>query len=585
MRLLLLCLLCAAGTVIQAQDKISFQGISFPLGGSWSETGEVSVHPESGKVNTMDGSGVLLNMPGKRNKGADLYSQEEYGNFDLSFYYMMFPGSNSGVYLHGNYEVQLRDSWGVKVPSSADNGGVYERWTDQETGYGGRAPRQNASRAPGLWQHMVISFTAPVFDESGTKTDNARLSVTLNGVEIHSDIELTGPTRGAMGEERARGPIRIQGDHGPVAFRDMRLIPFDSPKPVLKDVSYTSFKGKFIDEPDYATLPPEATGEIPLMTPEVSPSQNDFLIRYTGTLAVKTEGTYKFEANFPGGSGALIVNGSPVIPFTGWNGEGSLTLPAGEVPFEVRYAKVYEWVTPGLSVRVEGPGFRMTELADATVNVSSMVDPIYLEAPEVLRSFMDIPEEGRVVRAVSVGTRENVHYTYDMDNGSVVHAWRGAFLNTTPMWHDRGDGSSVPRGTICYLDGTSPPVQPLSGQWKEDTTGLRFHINGYRILDEGKMSFSYSIGTYTIDDQLQPLPSGKGIRRTVSSSTNSPLYVRVGHGEKVSEVDKGLYRILGRGNYFVRLDNSVNAEIRLTADGEMELVAPLGTSLTYSILF
>jgi hypothetical protein len=93
---------------------------------------------------------------------------------------------------------------GVKVnPQSGDNGGIYERWDDSkpegQQGYDGHAPRQNASRAPGLWQHMKISFQAPRFDGQGKKISNAKIIyVWLNGVLIQDNVELAGPTRGAM---------------------------------------------------------------------------------------------------------------------------------------------------------------------------------------------------------------------------------------------------------------------------------------------------------------------------------------------------------------------------------------------------
>ena len=93
-------------------------------------------------------------------------------------------------------------------PQSGDNGGVYERWDeskpDGQKGYEGHAPRQNVSRAPGLWQHIKISFQAPRF-EGGVKVVNAKmLSVTLNGVLIQEDVDLTGPTRSSIAED---GPM------------------------------------------------------------------------------------------------------------------------------------------------------------------------------------------------------------------------------------------------------------------------------------------------------------------------------------------------------------------------------------------
>jgi len=74
---------------------------------------------------------------------------------------------------------------------------------------------------------MKISFQAPRFDGQGKKIENARiLRIELNGVTIHEDVELSGPTRGAMGnDEVTKGPLRIQGDHGPVAFRNVYVRP------------------------------------------------------------------------------------------------------------------------------------------------------------------------------------------------------------------------------------------------------------------------------------------------------------------------------------------------------------------------
>jgi hypothetical protein len=267
-----------------------------------------------------------------------------------------------------------------------------------------------------------------------------------------------------------------------------------------------------------------------------------------------------------------------------WQGTGVITLSEGDNTLEFSYAKVVDWVSAGLSLRVSGPGIRQFELADVNA-MSNVVDPIYLEAPNVLRSFMDIPGEGRVVRAVSVGSENKINYTYDLDNGSLIHVWRGEFLDTTPMWHDRGDGSSRPRGMVTYLDGTTPPVQPLASPWKSDTTGLKYTTHGYRHESSDKMTFLYSLGGHKISDQIVPLTSGQGVQRKLTADKNTNLYTRLGHGNKISRVDKGLFRVQGKGSYYVEIDPSVAAEIRITPEGDMELMAPLGSNLTYSILF
>ncbi|MEO6328238.1 MAG: DUF1080 domain-containing protein, partial [Ginsengibacter sp.] len=166
---------------------------------------------------TSPGTGILVNLPDAKNKGKDIFSNLQHGDMDMELDYMMAMGSNSGIYMQGRYEIQLLDSWGVITPTSGDNGGVYERWNeskpDGQKGYEGYAPRQNAGRAPGLWQHMKISFQAPRFNSSGQKIENAKmLRVELNGVSIQENIDMSGPTRGAMGnDEVPMGPLRIQG--------------------------------------------------------------------------------------------------------------------------------------------------------------------------------------------------------------------------------------------------------------------------------------------------------------------------------------------------------------------------------------
>jgi hypothetical protein len=67
-------------------------------------------------------------------------------------------------------------------------------------------------------------FRAPTFNSDGNKLTNARLDrVVHNGVVIHEDVELTGPTRGGREPEVAQGPIRLQGDHGAIAYRNIRV--------------------------------------------------------------------------------------------------------------------------------------------------------------------------------------------------------------------------------------------------------------------------------------------------------------------------------------------------------------------------
>lgn len=432
---------------------------------SWQIAG--SVQADLSKTNFLslgNGSGILVNFPDKKNKGEDLFTLAEYGDIDLEFEYLMASGANSGLYLQGRYEIQLEDTWGSPSPKSNTNGGIYPRWDDSkpegQQGYAGYAPRQNASKAPGLWQKFKISFQAPRFDASGKKIANAVMRrVELNGVIIHDNVELSGPTRGSISNsEAAKAPLRFQGDHGAVAFKNIKITSFDRPRPAEK------------------------------------PNVN-----------------------------------------------------------------------------------------------ANTVDPILIDASEnsILRSFMDIPGSPRVVHAVSVGSASKVHYTYDMDNAMLVQVWRGDFLNATPMWHDRGDGSSRPLGMVQRFGKPKQSIAQLASTdatWISDTTGTSYKPKGYVIDEQGLPIFKYHTYGTSVSDQLTVLDSGRGISRKISiSNPVNNLYFRLADAENIVQSADGSY-LIDNQSYYLKVEDGGKAFIRENK-GRKELLIPILNTLNYSILF
>jgi hypothetical protein len=105
---------------------------------------------------------------------------------------------------------------------TSDGGAIYHRWIDNK-GVGGSAPSRNASRRPGEWQSYQIWFRAPRFDASGHKTENARfIRVLYNGLTVQNNVEVEGGTRAHMNiPEAPTNPLMLQGDHGPVAYKNI----------------------------------------------------------------------------------------------------------------------------------------------------------------------------------------------------------------------------------------------------------------------------------------------------------------------------------------------------------------------------
>jgi hypothetical protein len=191
----------------------------------WMLVGRAIMDPINPKLlAATPGKGVLVN--GLTGRTKNLLSQFEHGDADVHVEFMVPQGSKSGVFLQGRYEIQIRDSHGNEELRYNDCGGISHRWVNNCT-FEGHAPRVNASRPAGEWQTFDITFRAPCFDAEGRKIANARfVKVVHNGVLIHEDVEVTGPTRVAQfNDEKPVGPLMLQGDHGPVAYRNIWIKP------------------------------------------------------------------------------------------------------------------------------------------------------------------------------------------------------------------------------------------------------------------------------------------------------------------------------------------------------------------------
>jgi hypothetical protein len=139
--------------------------------------------------------GLLVNA----NPGNNLMTERKFNDFQLHAEFRYPKGSNSGIYLRGRYEVQIEDNYGLE-PDSHYIGGVY----------GFLTPSINPAKKAGEWQEMDIKLIGRI------------VTIMFNGERIIDRQTIPGITGGALdSDEGAPGPILLQGDHGPIEFRNL----------------------------------------------------------------------------------------------------------------------------------------------------------------------------------------------------------------------------------------------------------------------------------------------------------------------------------------------------------------------------
>ncbi len=148
-------------------------------------------------------------------------TKRSFTNFTMHLEFMVpfMPGArgqkrgNSGVYLQDRYEIQVLDSFGLKGEAN-ECGAIYTK----------TKPAVNMCYPPLTWQTYDLEFKAAEFDSSGRKVKNAVATVKHNGVLIHDQVQIDGPTGRGKAENPTGGPIALQ-DHGnPVFFRNIWMV-------------------------------------------------------------------------------------------------------------------------------------------------------------------------------------------------------------------------------------------------------------------------------------------------------------------------------------------------------------------------
>ena len=157
---------------------------------------------DEGKRSWSTQNGMLVNVLGKDEHGTDLVSERQFRDFVVRYEFQVPPGANSGFYLRGRHEIQIFDDFKSGKPELGGNGAIYNV----------KAPSVFASRRAGQWQQAEVQIVGQ------------KISVILNGVKIHDQVDCPSGTGSQLDDNIDQpGPILLQGDHGSVGFRNIRI--------------------------------------------------------------------------------------------------------------------------------------------------------------------------------------------------------------------------------------------------------------------------------------------------------------------------------------------------------------------------
>jgi hypothetical protein len=195
--LLTLTLLVSVVALARAAEKAGFQ----PLFNRKDTTGW-HLRNAAGHNSWSVEKGILKNTVNKGEPGTDLVTDKKFWNFTVKCEYMVPDDSNSGFYLRGRHELQILGDFAKGEPSKTGNGAIYNF----------KAPDKFVSKPGGKWQTVEATIIGD------------KITVVQNGVKIHDNVECRKATGAEIDNKIDEpGPIFLQGDHGTVWFRNIRI--------------------------------------------------------------------------------------------------------------------------------------------------------------------------------------------------------------------------------------------------------------------------------------------------------------------------------------------------------------------------
>jgi hypothetical protein len=497
--------------------------------------------------------GLLVATPADHPK--QLRTAWSHGDLDLSFEYRLAEKQHASVYLEGCYRVPL---------AGFDSGD---------------GPLSDAAKSAGLWQHLHVIFHAPTF-AAGQKTKDARLQIVeLNQFPVQVETDLARPSSDApLAEERAAAPLVFVSD-GPLQLRHIRARALATGRRVSLEITKAQlFKSPSELKRWSATSAPAGSdrdlfsaNHLSVKTP-LAKAPKAMAALLTATLTVPIDGTYRFAAQ-TNGLAQIYIDGSRAL--------APIALAAGPHSLQITFLRQDD-DNPSLTVGVENAALEPQSFAlsggkpktDPERHAGAPMLKLARDKIVVQRAFVPFGD-GKRLETISVGAPQGVNYTYDLDRGTLLRAWRGRFLDMYNMWHERGEAQiASPLNAALTFDG-----EPAWGELLEPLA--------YDLEPSGQPVFTARYRGRTITDRIAPNATGTGLMRTLSVSAGpQPVTISLARGGSMTERGAGHYTVAD-GSYFLdwQRQNELRPQITGTGAGSALVVTLPASSIPQKISY
>ena len=326
-------------------------------------------------------------------------------------------------------------------------------------------------------------------------------------------------------------------------------------------------------------------------------NSDTFGVQYTSKITVPENTTYYFTLTSNGGS-ALYIDGKNIISNQRawrWDAKsGEVALTAGQHDVELFYHRSDTWMPPAINLQIESQSMSKRALNDPiTFPMGDAVSPVLVRVgsePKILRAFLDYKNDHKLRRThtVGVGDPSGIHYVFDTKLGVLSCVWRGDFVDATPMWHDRGDGSFKPLGDVLFLFNT-PQLAVLSDKNTAFPTVFdetNFKPKGYKIEENtARPMFRYIVNGVNIEDKTYPSDENRSLTRELKITgvkAGDNAYFRLAVGKNIAQLEDGSYLVDAR--YYLNILSKDKPFIR-DMDGQKELVVAANTGVKYELVW